>query len=1138
MSGINNEIIVSENLVTEKFGGNDVVETGVLTSEKNQTFFKRLDDYSGYFSTQQIKSKDFSDFKNHVYFDSAVDKVSSAFQEIIEFPFDKSESEYNKYKNNLSGYTKHILQNEYPKNKGYISFRRNGYVKLRNRQGSLFNDHKDNGFGTLNPRSVAGNFSFNFWIRPINDSTNVDNDIEVVFQKIHFDSNSGFMCYLKKTVDVNDVKVQLGFKIYAGNTTFDSLIDLFTKQTNTNAEFYNICINIFKENNSSIRKIKYFVNGNPVNLVDSSSSDEISFVSFSNEFQGAENCMYISAPDNDQIVSIDNIYTLKMLSADIDEFRYYQTALSEDYIKKNMKKSIFSFRHLSLYLKFNEIGGQYTNSNVIIDHSGNKTHGLLLSQNDTSVDDTSSYFSSNDCPMLLEMIEDCPVINAGYDEIVNRRNALIDIASNYDEKNINCVFKLFPKHFFISAGSEQNLPVYANKSSYKSSNSLSAIKPANNHFVNILLIWARFFDQLKMYIDAVGTYDSINYDELNKEEVVGVHLHSLCKSYGFNFREILSTVTKDQLNNFDLLNDDQIMQSSIRSIQNKLWYRILLNSQDFLKSKGTHHSIESAFNAVGIDTSKYIDVVEQYSFNNIENIDSNIRKIKKINTLNFGHKKNILSEGIANSGIFYENKPALIKNINEIGTDFVLNNNWSIEGYFSFNDNINKISQIKKSSIYNVDSSLNYDLGNKQSLFKIANTTQDSEKIICHVRYEKHNLEGYLGNIIASFDNGSNDYVDVVIENINIYECGPFYVSIKQEYDGTLSSENVKYSLFFRQLNENITKESLSSASTRIDTTLSSFSNSSNVNLIIGQTNINGHDQPFYGEVLNIRLWNNINLSSEEIYSHSSSIDNIGLDNVNSNIEDFLKINFLPSEISNVNPVEKEIDISNVKIRYSDTDQDFYLLNNISEVLYYQKSLKFDQPNKLNRVNIISFSEQNNKVKYGNFNEFPSFNVPEGFEYDRENRISVEMSVAKKINEDIEKITSDISSFSNLLIKNQALYAKNYYSLKERREKYFEKYSQKDFLNYSSLGNVFKFFDNIMTEILDDLVSSKIINRGFNLVYESHVLERNKYHHKNGYSTIPISSKNKKHYFSKDMPESYRPAYYDNYRNRNLESTE
>lgn len=1129
MSNVNNEIIISDNLVTEKFSSNNIIDPDVLATERSGSVFNRIDNYTGYHTTQQIKNKDFSKFKNHVYFDSAVDKVSYAFQDIIEFPFDKDESVYNKYKSNLSGYTNWILKNEYPKNKGYIQLNRNGYVKLINKQGNLFDDHPDKGFGILNPRSLSGNYAFNFWIRPYNDNTNLYSDskkIEVVFQKYHINTKSGFICYLKKSSNNGFTDVSIGFKIINSTFQMSEEIKLFSKTTDTNNEFYNIAINVLKEKNSSIRKINFYVNGN---LVENENSINFgSFDTFSKEFQSIENQMFISTPNYDEVILDDS---LQMLRADLDEFRFFQTALNQKFIKKYMKRNIFSSRYLALYLKFNEPAGEYTNSNVIIDYSGNKAHGLLLDSFGESINNTAGYFSNLNNPMTLEKLEDCPIINASYSEISTKRDALIREALKYDEQNINCIFKLFPKHFFVEAGKEQKLPVYANSSSYKMSNTLAAIKPANNHFVNILLIWARFFDQLKMYIDAIGFYDNVNYDELNKEDIIGIHLVSLCKSYGFDFKEILSTITKDQLDNLDLLNDDSIIQKSIRDIQNKLWYRILLNSQDILRSKGTRHSIHSAFNAAGINANKYIDIVEQHSYNNINNISSNTKKIEKFNTLNFGHNKNILTIP-SGSDFYYTNKPVLIKDVNQISTNnnYTLNNNWTIEGYFNFNDNIDKISNIKRYNRYSVASDKLYSLGKSQSLFKLAKD-DNSGTIICHVYYEKYGKDSNFGKIIAKCDKGSNSFIDLVIENINLYECGPFYIGLKQSYDNS----SVTYSLYFKKLDENITKDSIK----KVDETLSvnnlnKFKSNSDLKIIVGQVNFQEHNQPFYGEVLNLRLWNNIDLSLNEIYSHSSDINNIGLDNHDTKIKDYLVYNFMPTEISNITPNNSEITLSDTGtvIKYSNVNNDFYLLNSVREVLYYYKSLKFDQPNKENRVDIIAYEEASNKEKFNNFTEFPSYNVPDNFEYDKENRVSIEMSVAKKINEDIEKITSDIESFSNLIIQNQALYAKEYYNLKERREKYFEKYSQKDFLNYSSLGNVFKFFDNIMTSLLDDLVSSKIINRGFNLIYESHILERNKYQHKNGYSTIPLSKKDEYYLFSKEIPDSYRPEIYNERRKR------
>ena len=42
----------------------------------------------------------------------------------------------------------------------------------------------------------------------------------------------------------------------------------------------------------------------------------------------------------------------------------------------------------------------------------------------------------------------------------------------------------------------------------------------------------------------------------------------------------------------------------------------------------------------------------------------------------------------------------------------------------------------------------------------------------------------------------------------------------------------------------------------------------------------------------------------------------------------------------------------------------------------------------------------------------------------------------------------------------------------------------------------YKYFDNILEDLLKDAVPSKMNYLGFNFVYETHMLERNKYQHK------------------------------------------
>ena len=71
--------------------------------------------------------------------------------------------------------------------------------------------------------------------------------------------------------------------------------------------------------------------------------------------------------------------------------------------------------------------------------------------------------------------------------------------------------------------------------------------------------------------------------------------------------------------------------------------------------------------------------------------------------------------------------------------------------------------------------------------------------------------------------------------------------------------------------------------------------------------------------------------------------------------------------------------------------------------------------------------------------------------------------------------------------------------------KYFEKFDDKKYIKYSSIGGIFKYFDNILTNILQDIIPAGTQYDGFNFVYESHTLERHKYEHKNKYSKISLS---------------------------------
>ena len=77
----------------------NIVDPDLLNKEELSIILKRVDDYSGLFTTQQLENIDYHKFSNHVFFDSAVSKVSYSFDRIQNKPYDKDELENIKYHN-------------------------------------------------------------------------------------------------------------------------------------------------------------------------------------------------------------------------------------------------------------------------------------------------------------------------------------------------------------------------------------------------------------------------------------------------------------------------------------------------------------------------------------------------------------------------------------------------------------------------------------------------------------------------------------------------------------------------------------------------------------------------------------------------------------------------------------------------------------------------------------------------------------------------------------------------------------------------------------------------------------------------------------------------------------------------------
>lgn len=1061
------------NIDTERKYTRTINEIEKLTNTENKESFylKRQDDYSGMFTTSQLVNLDFTKFENHVFFDSAVDKTNYSFKKIInEFPYDKPYTEYNNYLNSLDGYTNHILKNVFPKNLGYLNFLGSNYIKIDDITGNIFNDIENKVIGSLDPK--LNNFCFDFWIYVREEDVTANH---IVFQKYDDINNEGFTFFINK----NEEKVKANFLITSGNEVCLSSFDI---KSNI---FCNLVINIFTQNFK--RKVSAFLDCVKTN-VDTVGS--LNLRKFKNEF--TKSPFYIGyGIDHDQ-------YEMNQFIGKIDEFRYFNKNITQEFITENFNKNIQTNDSLLLYLRFNEPNGIYTNNFICIDHSSKRLHGIIIGINEVITDEMIQIIRSVDTeirtPLFYEKLEDNPVLFSTYPNILYELKKITVEAEKYDAVNPNVIWNLFPQYIFAANSDFDGINnTFMQNEGFISNKDTNKIETqANNTFVNLILIWARFFDQIKCYIDSLSEFLNLDYDSLNKEEALGMIIPLALKNAGFEFEEIFKNPSDDKLEGrflqyFDINDDKQI-----REIQNTLWKRLLINSKNILKSKGTIASIRSVFNSFGIEADKFIDIREYAALNVVNFNKQSIQLHKQYKTIDFGNPRYTNEQTQFNEILLPINKPLLyVKDIDDCQLN--LSCCFSYEGFYRFN-NLNKNN-----------------FNDKQSLLRLSyNTETNYYKDFINLVFIKKS-EDFTGDLILKINNNiDNNFYDLKIENVDLFNGDLFYVCVIKE---KLNISKFKYKLIISNCcNSSYGLKLLENSIELVE----DFS-ITNSHMFIGPTNFyeNENIVEFQGEVSNIRLWNKV-LNKREIFLHKKDLQNIA----DSNILEYKSVfkNVKPPLVLNINLLEdlnnysEKIDQDNLLlfnyvlgdkinpyIYIFDNDKIQDVIKNTSCILLRQ-NFKIDNPTHFNKININSYKDQYYSELEENFNDYDLYNSKYLTSFNNENRLDIDFSMVKILNEDISKIIDVYEIYSKYIADSTNLYSYDYKYLKNMREIYFETLNDK--INFKPLMQVYKYFENITQNILFDIVPDKVQYSGFNFIIESHILERHKYEYKMSDSRI------------------------------------
>ena len=1067
-----------------------------LDTEDRSYFINNIEEYYNLNSTKIINSIDWSKFENHVFFDSAVDKVNFTFKKILNyFPYDFNESELFDYFKSVDGYEHYILENIIPKSLNYLNFDGSSYVETVDKNGYLLKDYdtKKIKTGNLNPKT--SNFCFDFWLYFDNNDLNVNNDY-IILQKTNSIQTSGYTIFLKKSNN----KCYLCFYLNNNNNGY-----LFSERLINSNVFNHVCINVFSLNGN--KNVEITINGEVVlgndenNFANSILSEDLNPEKF---FIGKGSSHgYAANPVN--------------FKGSIDELRFFLKRRNLNSIRDEQIKNIYASSELVLYYRFNEPSGDYSNNAICLDYSGKKLHGVIKNNanNITTADISILRTKALNTPLVYEKEIENPVLFPSYLNLSQIQEPIINEAKAYDLENPNTFWKLFPSYLFYEASDfEKVSQIYVNSNSLRVSeeDNLKVEGDENNSLIKLLTIWSRFFDKFKIYIDAISNSFDIDYNTIkDNKNIDSFTLPLALKLVGYDIKEIFPNLTKDKYNNIRLTHEHTFSEKSIRNIQNILWKRLLINTQDIYRKKGTDSGVNAIFNSFGIEKDMFFDCRE-YKNQNIINMNYNYKEVKKnIRTILLTEKNNL------NKSPDYSNNRNIFDSVLEIknfgGNDFI-KKDWTIEFFIKFKK--------YKELLYNKN----------HSLFKL--NIEDKNKFI-NIVFERINDYNHFGDIVIYLNKNNVDTLIGKIENVNLLNGSTHFFSVSHKKLTSLSSN---FSISTKLGLTNTDYNTFRTINLYYDN--SDFYNTydfSNCEVVFGNKVIPSlpnlldysSESVFQGEVFGIKFWNK-NLNKEELNLHSKNSDNFSQNflNLKESSELITQKNSLIINLSLKESADSLNELSvldqiNLKNLGSSSSASLILykgskvnnnpiLNHL--MLIYQQTSKFDFPENTNKVNILSFEaeEYRSFLKNDNLNPKYSHNLNEI--HNEDIITSIDFSNSFFINKEISKMINIIDTMTNLMFSRNNLYAEDYHDLETLQKLFFEKLEKE--INYKPLYQIYKYFDNILKDIIKESIPSKSNFLGLNYVYESHDLERHKYQYKNSDSRMPIVDFNYYSYIEKD----------------------
>lgn len=1101
--------------------GSDITETAL--SSQDTSFTYSVQD-SALKNTQQL-NVDWSKFEEHTFFSSAVVNINSAFDRVINgYPFDGTRSEVEQFFEKMTGFEKWVFD-QFPKYRGQLKFDSTleSHISVVDAKGAIFPNVSRpdaDGSSTLNidPRQSM-TIEFHIFVPA---ASNVD---QVIVQKMSDNLTSPVGFVISLSFEALTTTCPCRFTVVDGSNSLTVTGDV------TKGRFNHI---LAEYDCSATQTIGLTIDDKAV--VSTSTTSRMSAIT-------TEGYPLTIGSGSAWIEGIVTYTPTSTLEGVLDEFRIFKSIRTNDDVSNNKTRSIYTRPDLTLYFKFNEPPPPILptvsdpQNAIVLDCSGNSLHSSVTNFSSTlRIESSTSPYGD---AMPLEKEKFCPILFPSQTDVVSLNTSLIATGSLYDSENPNLITRLVPEHYFLEGQSDQALSTVDGTivDTYTGTTPRGGKLGSSQLLMSLLYVYAREFDELKMYADAMSSTQHVDYDKVGTSP--DTFLHRLLQQRGFTVPPMFSHSTIEQYIDSDNLQYPiSSGDSSLKSIQNDLLRRLLTNLPAIIRSKGTQYSIKAFLRTLGIDPENSCRVREYGGPSTLvlgasRDTKHEVGSMTDLGGSNTLAVSQILSASRVEVGFPYaagsfvdvsSNPPHGISDNPDDG--LLTSGSWTVESRVRF----------KTATSHGTDSIIRMTtLGSgSMSTGLVANLVSTSGS---------QSVQPQISLFVRPGFNPADDHLELTIP-VDVYDTDIWSVSFGRSRNDSISS-CVSSSYFLRAaktIGGSITEyytsssffnESLSSTQTALSHIQSNF-NDEGIRLSVGenQSFLFGTSSPyvflnntvasnkslsrtlrFSGLQSGLKFWSK-DLTNDEWKEHVRNYRSSG---VIDPIKNYCQTTSPTGSFERLrldtfeNQDEKTadsfgsitfIDMSGNELHLSAsgyTPSSRVVLPQMYDFSYISPS--YDEPSTDEKVRPRGFLSQTNIDENIGSSSSPVYYIDPSERPTDDVRLSVDFSLIDALNRDIITIFSTLDSLDDALGSVNTMFSDDFPDLDRLRDLYFKRLVDK--LNFKAFHEFFKFFDMSISSFIEQLIPKKTRFKGVNFVIEPHMIERSKvlYHSEGMYLT-------------------------------------